>query len=58
MGLFMSTAASLMLTYSGVFGIEVLLARYATPESRTMLQKEGEPSTSRNDAHGDGTCES
>lgn len=59
MGLFVSTAANLMLTYSGMCGIEALLARYATPEARTMLKKEGEPSpaTSRNDAHGDGTRE-
>lgn len=42
MGLFLSTAASLMLTYSGVYGIEFLLARYATPEARALLQKEPE----------------
>lgn len=56
MGLFLSTAASLMLTYSGVYGIEVLLDRYATPEARALLQKEPElsPRTSPNEMHGGG----
>jgi hypothetical protein len=37
MNLILSTAASLMLVYSGMAGVEALLTRYATPEARAGL---------------------
>jgi hypothetical protein len=36
MGHILSTVAALMLVYSGSFGLELLLDRYATVEARTM----------------------
>jgi hypothetical protein len=34
MGLFIHTAAGLMLIYGGTYGLDVLFSRFATPEAR------------------------
>jgi hypothetical protein len=48
MGSFLSTAASLMLIYGGTAGVELIMARYATPEARA--ERLGVPASKRKDS--------
>jgi hypothetical protein len=59
MGTFLSTAVSVMLVYGGTAGVELIMARYATPEARSVERMEmpasrGQCSTS--DPCGDGAA--
>jgi hypothetical protein len=45
MGDFISTAATLMLVYTGSFGLELLLDRYATPEARAQVASRQVPNS-------------
>ncbi len=38
MGTFLSTVMSLMFVYGGTAGVELVMARYATPEARAEAQ--------------------
>jgi hypothetical protein len=43
MGLFLTTAASLLSVYGGAAGVELLLDRYATPEARAVVRRPAPP---------------
>jgi hypothetical protein len=57
MGTFLSTVVALTLVYGGTAGVELVMARYATPETRSLDRGEApalRPKVSASDPHPDG----